>query len=222
MHATLAHTDEFLRGSGPFEPTAAARRPAWWLPAMILVFGPIYGGVMGSYNLDSPERLLQVLYSAVKVPVLLTATSVLCLPGFFVLSTILGLREDLRESLQGILAGQAGLSIALASLSPLTRVWYFSTLDYRQALLFNTAMFTVATIAGQIVMLRYYRVLIAQHRYHRIMLYAWLVFYAFVGIQMGWTLRPFVGSPGLAVTFFREGPFTNAYVVMAGLIFGPS
>lgn len=220
MHPALIQTDNFLRGVGPFAPTHMAARPAWWLPAMILVFGPLYGGVMGSYGFDSPERLLMVLYSAAKVPLLLAVTSLLCLPGFFVLNTILGLRDDFHEAIQAVLAGQAGLSIALTSLAPLTRFWYFSTDSYRSALLFNAAIFTAATLAGQIVMFRYYRVLIQRRARHAITLAAWLAFYAFVGIQMGWLLRPFIGSPGMRVTFLRDEPFSNAYVVVARLIFG--
>ncbi len=219
MSAALTHTDEFLRGAGPFDPAATAVRPWWWLPVMVLTFGPIYGGLMGSYQLDSAERLLQVLYAGSKVPLLLFATSVICLPGFFVLNTLLGLRDDLRESLQAILAGQAGLSVTLAALGPLTRFWYFTTENYRAALLFNVAMFAIATLAGHLIMLRYYRPLIRRHRHHRIALLGWIGLYAFVGVQMGWTLRPFIGSPDLAVAFFRDEPFSNAYVVVARLLF---
>ena len=108
-------------------------------------------------------------------------------PAFFVLNTILGLRNDLREALQAVLAGQAGLSIALASLGPFTRFIYFSSADYRLAQLFNAGMFTLATVAGQILMIRYYRVLFRRNRNHRIAFCAWLILYAFVGIQMGST-----------------------------------
>ena len=52
------------------------------------------------------------------------------------------------------------------------------------------------------------------------MLYAWLVLYAFVGIQMGWMLRPFIGAPDMATGFFRSEPFSNAYIVVLRLIFG--
>jgi hypothetical protein len=210
----------FLRGEGLFAPDRVAVRPGWWLAAMICGFAPLYGAVMGSFCLDSPARLLIPLYGAIKVPLLLFATSALCLPGFFVLNTLLGLRDDFREAVQAILAGQAGLSVALASLGPITRFWYFSEDSYRAALLFNAAMFTVATLAGQVVMFRYYRVLIRRKSNHRIMLFAWLGLYAFVGIQMGWLLRPFIGSPHIPPAFFREEPFSNAYEVVARLIFG--
>ncbi len=216
----LVQVDDFLRGTGNFHPSTAPSRPWWWLPLMILFFGAIYGGCMGSYHFVSLERTRQVLYSAMKVPLLLFASTLLCLPGFLVLNTLLGLRDDLRDSLQAILASQAGLSVTLAALGPITRFWYFSVENYRAALLFNGVMFAVATVAGHILATRYYRALIARHRYHRIAQYAWLIAYAFVGVQMGWTLRPFVGSPDMATTFLRDEPLSNAYVVVAGLIFG--
>ncbi|MBN1346574.1 MAG: hypothetical protein JXQ73_28045 [Phycisphaerae bacterium] len=220
MRAALSQADAFLRATGPFAPSEVARRPRWWLPVIVVTFAPIYGATMGSYHLVAVERAWQMVFSGVKIPMLLLATSALCLPGFFVLNTILGLREDLREALQAIVAGQAGLSVALASLSPVIRFWYFSCDTYQLAVLANAAMFALATIAGHLVMLRYYRVLIRRHPCHRIALYGWLGLYAFVGVQMGWMLRPFVGAPIIRVSFFRDEPFSNAYVVVAGLLFG--
>jgi len=40
----------------------------------------------------------------------------------------------------------------------------------------------------------------------------WLVLYTFIGIQMGWVLRPFIGSPKLETAFFREEAWGNAYL----------
>ncbi|MBK8271187.1 MAG: hypothetical protein IPK83_23880 [Planctomycetes bacterium] len=220
MFAAISRADDFLHARGDFLPAFGTKRPAWWMPAIIVGFAPLYGALMGSFQFDSAERLLQIAYSAIKAPLLLGATTILCLPVFFVINTILGLRDDFRDAIQSILAGQAGLSVTLASLGPFTRFWYFSTEDYRAALLFNAAMFTIATAAGQLVMWRYYRILVRRNLRHVVALALWLVLYAFVGIQMGWILRPFIGSPGMDVTFFREGAFTNAYVVVAELIVG--
>jgi hypothetical protein len=58
----------------------------------------------------------------------------------------------------------------------------------------------------------------ARNRRHRVLLRTWLVVYAFVGIQMGWVLRPFVGAPGMPVQFFREEAWGNAYVIVARMI----
>src|ERR1051325_2625703 len=156
------------------------------------------------------------------MPLLIIVTSLLVLPGCFVLSTVLGLREDLSRSLQAILAGQAALAVSLASLAPVTRLVYTSGITHPHAILFNALMFTLATIIAQVVLWRRYRDLIRKDRRHLLMLWGWLIAYAFVGIQMGWMLRPFVGTPGAAVTFFRQEPFTNAYVAVVRLVMAHS
>ena len=51
------------------------------------------------------------------------------------------------------------------------------------------------------------------------MLGTWLVIYIFVGIQMAWILRPFVGDPGVPIEFFRRESWGNAYLVVARLIY---
>jgi hypothetical protein len=104
------------------------------------------------------------------------------------------------------------VAVILASLSPYTVLWYVSTMDYQEATLFNAAMFAIASIAAQWVLRRRYVPLVARNPRHRLMLWTWLALYAFVGIQLGWVLRPFIGQPDLAVTFFREEAWGNAYV----------
>ena len=43
-------------------------------------------------------------------------------------------------------------------------------------------------------------------------MWTWGVCYAFVGIQAGWVLRPFIGNPGQPTQFFREEAWGNAYI----------
>ena len=50
------------------------------------------------------------------------------------------------------------------------------------------------------------------------MLRTWIFVYVFVGIQMGWVLRPFIGNPRAPVQFFREDSWSNAYVVVGEMI----
>jgi hypothetical protein len=217
--SVLLAADGLMKELGRATPGRAAPARARWAPiALVLAAGPVYGALMGSFALTHADRLWMVLYAAVKVPLLLFAASAVCLPGFFVLNTVLGLRDDFRRALGAVLAGQAALSVALASLGPLTRLAYFSGTTHRQALLFNAAMFTLATAAGQWVMLRRYRPLLVRSARHHVMLWSWVVMYAFVGMQMGWMLRPFVGNPNLEVAFFRDEPFSNAYVVIVDLL----
>jgi hypothetical protein len=219
--AILAHHDRIIKQLGRPRPGDAAALPWPALIALVALAGPIYGLVMGSYALDSPHRALMSVYSALKVPLLIIGTTLVCLPGFFAFNTVAGLRNDFGAAIRAILAGQAALTVALASLAPLTAVAYASGIPYRSSLLFNAAMFTLATGFAQTVMRRRYRPLIAANRAHRPMLWLWVVLYAFVGIQMAWMLRPFIGSPDLPVSFFRPQPFSNAYVFLLRLILRP-
>jgi hypothetical protein len=123
--------------------------------------------------------------------------------------------DKMRDVLRALLAAQAVLTIVLASLAPLTMVFYASTRDYDAWLLFNALMFAIASFAAQRFLRRQYRALIGRNPVHRRLLYVWLTIFAFVGIQMGWVLRPFIGQPNRPVQFFRHGAWGNAYVEIA-------
>jgi len=188
------------------------------LSLAIVVFGMFYGGVMGAYGGLAGPRVWQVVYSAVKVPFLLTTTFLLSLPSFVVINTLLGLRGDLARVVRALMATQAGLTIILASLAPFTAFWYISGNAHQAAILFNGLMFAVASFSAQWMLRREYMPLIRSNPRHRWMLRTWLVIYVFVGIQMGWVLRPFIGDPGMPVQFFREGSWSNAYEVVILMI----
>ena len=216
MTSLLLATDDLLRGR--LAPEGDAARAARLLPRLLLTlvaFGVLYGATMGTFGGVHGQRALQPLYSGLKVPMLLLVTFAVSLPSFFVLNTILGVREDFREVFRALIATQAGLTVVLAALAPFTAFWYVSFAGYEAALMFNAAMFAVASFAGQWMLRRFYRPLVARNPRHRVLLRGWLIIYAFVGIQMGWVLRPFVGVPGRPVTFFREGAWVNAYEEVA-------
>lgn len=181
------------------------------LGMLLSACGLAYGATMGSFGGLSGDRLLGVVYSAVKVPLLLVGTFAISLPSFFVVNTLMGLRADFAYAIRALVATQAGLTMILASFAPFTIVWYASFSDYDSAVLFNTLMFGAATLLAQQLLRRFYRPLIQRDRRHRWVLLAWLVMYAFVGIQMGWVLRPFVGDPKIPATFLRQQAWGNAY-----------
>jgi len=183
-----------------------------WLVALIIIFSMTYGLVMGSFSVDGHIRIRQMMYSSLKMPLLLLVTFAISLPSFFVLNTIMGMRDDFLIALRSVAATQAALTIVLASLAPITAVWYASSASYERAVMFNAAMFAMASIAAQWMLRRLYRPLIARDPRHRLLLRSWLLIYAFVGIQMGWLLRPFIGSPGVVTEFFRTASWGNAYV----------
>ncbi|MGH2031969.1 hypothetical protein, partial [Acinetobacter baumannii] len=83
----------------------------------VVLCGAGYGGVMGTFGGLAGDRPWQVVYSAVKVPLLLLATLLLSLPSFFVLNTLLGVRSDFARALRVLVAAQAGLTITLVALA---------------------------------------------------------------------------------------------------------
>ncbi len=194
------------------------RRTLVALVTSTIVFGAVYGAAMGSYGGVVGERLWQVFYSASKVPLLLLATFAVSLPSFLVINVLFGLRDDLGRVVRALAAAQAGVGIVLASLAPITVFWNVSFGDYPTAVLYNAVAFAVASFAGQWLLRGYYRPLVARRPRHRFLMRAWLGVYAFVGIQMAWVLRPFVGDPGSEVQFFREDSWGNAYTVVWGLL----
>ncbi len=206
--------DRVLR-SGPAEVTALRLRT---LILCTLSFGMLYGAVMGSYSGLQAGRYQLLLYSACKVPFLILGAFALSLPSFYVLNTLLGLSRDFGNALRGLAATQAGLTIVLAALAPLTATFYASVAHYSRAVSFNGLMFLVASISSQVLLKRHYDPLIAKNGRHRWMLRGWLVIYSFVAIQLAWILRPFVGDPLSPPEFFRADVLSeNAYVVVARL-----
>ena len=215
----LARADDILRRRPWTIQSAPAGSALLWLAGSVVLFGMLYGAAMGTFDGIGGDRLWQVAYSALKVPLLLLVTFLIGLPSFFVLNTLFGLRRDFTQTLRALVAAQAGLAIVLASLAPFTLLWYASSADYSAALRFNGLMFAVASFSGQRLLWAYYRPLVRRNPKHRQMLWTWLAIYIFVGIQMAWVLRPFVGDPGMPVQFFREHSWGNAYDVVAQLMY---
>jgi hypothetical protein len=210
---------DVLRGEALPERGPRALAPSGaTLAGAVIAFGVFYGGVMGTYGGFGGPRMWQVVYSAVKVPFLLFATFSLSLPSFFVVNTLLGLRGDFPRVFRALLSTQAGLTIILSALAPYTAFWYVCGSRYQPAILFNGLMFAVASVTAQWMLRRSYEPLVKSDPKHKWMLRAWLVIYVFVGIQMGWVLRPFIGDPAAPVQFFREGSWSNAYEVVIQMV----
>lgn len=202
-----------LRGSGEHAPHAA-RVPWSALAVLIAVAAAFHGAGVGAFGL----RPLQSAYSALKLPVLLALSTAICLPNFYAVNTVLGLREDFRAAVRGVLAAQATVAVALASQTPIVLFAYVSSASYPFAIAVNGACFALASACGQITLGRHYRALVAKNPRHAHARRAWLLLYVFVAIQLAWVLRPFVGDPGMATSFFRSGPWSNAYVVLIHLV----
>ncbi len=212
--------DEVLHGRIETLATKKPKKLLAGIVCLMVVCGLAYGAVMGSYAESIADiRPWQMLYSATKVPILLVATFLLSLPSFYIANSMLGLRDDFGQAIRALLTCQAALTIVLAGFGPLTLFCYACGATYSQALVFNGLMFGLASLAVQVLLRRLYQPLIVRDVRHLWMVRTWLAIYTFVGIQMGWILRPFIGSPDLPTGFLREEAWGNAYLEVFGILY---
>ena len=212
MAASFAQADRILRGEFDAPELRTSGKLGLGLFAWIGAGGLTYGAVMGCFGGLQGDRLWQVVYSAAKVPLLLVGTFLLCLPSFFVFNTVAGLRRDFSDALRALVGAQAGMTLVLCSFAPFTVLWYLSSDNYSGAIVFNGLAFAAASLAAQRTLRQSYGRLIQRDRRHRLLLHVWVGLYMFVGIQLGWVLRPFVGQPNAPVQWFRADAWGNAYV----------
>jgi hypothetical protein len=224
-----SQADAILRGALP---ELSQRDVPWWRSPLLCVafFGGLYGAVMGAYSLSAGalgefgigRAGWPIVFGALKVPILLGLSAALSLPPFFVLYTLCGLRDDFALVARALLATQVALSAILASLAPFTLLLYASlaptNANYAAAVLWNLAMFALASTGAQLVLKFHLRPLLAREPRHRSLLRGWVIIYGFIGVQLAYILRPFIGDPNNAVGFLRADAFSNAYIALWGLV----
>ena len=90
----------------------------------------------------------------------------------------------------------------------------------------NVGVFTISGIVGVIFLSQGMRAVSGDRKEgrkaRRNLLWLWMITYAFVGTQMAWILRPFIGSPTMKFELFRQlgGNFYANVLVSIGEILG--
>ena len=211
MRDTLIEIDRLLRGGCTADDQLAEGRLAVSIRRLTtggLTLAALYGICMGLFaalrHEDGAWR--QMVFAAIKVPLLLFLTLGVTMPSLYVFSALA--RSSLRftQTLAVLLACTAVTATVLASLGPVTVFFTLSTESYTFMLLLNVFVFALAIAVGLGFLCRVSRVALrtAEGRGARAVFTLWLVIYGFVGAQMSWILRPYVGDPALEVTFVRE------------------
>ncbi len=202
----LAYLDSILRHrEAHFADIFANRdvlRQIVLLLGIIFVLSALHGLTMG---LSSGP--LQMLSSAIKVPVLYLVTLAVCFPMLYVVNVIMGSRLGFLQTLALILLAMALSAILLAACSPIAVFFSVTGSSYHFLKLLNVAIFAFSGIWG---MLGLWRGLHAMCEISDLfprqavrILQIWIVIFAFVGTQMAWSLRPFIGTPDMGFQIFR-------------------
>ncbi|PYO67303.1 MAG: actin-binding WH2 domain-containing protein [Gemmatimonadetes bacterium] len=159
----------------------------------IVALAGFFGLVAGAYS--GPA---QAVSAAVKLPFLFFATFAVCFPAFFVVQVLVGSRLRLLQVAVLVFGALALACVLLAAFVPITAFFLITGANYYFQHLLNI---TIAGIAGLFGMYALHEglSLVCEKRevYPRkalTIMRAWAVLFAFVGIQLAWSLRPFLGD----------------------------
>lgn len=256
----IRNVDQLLRGGFTRDEDLRLGRipiPVRVLGWSCLVMGASYGLMMGLYAATGESgSAMQVLASAVKVPLLFLLTLVVTFPSLYVFSALSNSRLRAADTGRLLLAAVAVDMAVLASFGPVTAFFTFSTSSYSFMILLNVAFFGLAGLFGLAFLRRTLETILkhpeplpqpkkkakgktkaaeggeldpvmVEHTpavvgdSARRVFRAWLVIYGAVGAQMGWILRPFIGSPHMQFEWFRarESHFLEAVWRTLGNLF---
>ena len=185
----------------------SARRLA--LPVIVIIVGAgLYGAAMGWWR--DPQ---QAFYVAIKFPLIILLTTVGNALLNAMLAPLLGLNIPFRQSFSAILMSFVIAAAILGAFSPLLAflVWNappmspeaVSGATYSFIKLTNVAAIAFAGAVGNARLFQLLTRLGGRRAVAFRVLFAWLAGNLFLGSQLSWILRPFIGSPSLPVEFFR-------------------
>lgn len=208
-------------------------------------FFAIYGAIIGAFH--SP---LQVISSAIKLPALYLITLVICLPTLYIFNALFGSKQSIGQHFTFLLTAVSVIAILLCGFAPVTLFFLITVTDYNFFVLLNVAIFALTGIIGVSFLYHVMKpnhdltqsISASSHKQDFIdrdvqsttnssmvqnvkvrtnILRFWLVLYGFVGSQLGWTLRPFFGSPNEQFELFRarEGSLFSAVFNAIGNLF---
>ena len=196
-----------------------------------MVYG-ICMGTFAVFRLRGPSTW-QLVASMVKVPLLFYLTLLVTLPSLYVFNALVGSRLSLGTVIRLLVASLGVMVTVLASLGPIVAFFSVSTTSYPFMILFNVVVFAVSGSLGLSFLLQTLHrlsTLDAQPpdppvdsawesaepagpldpvenrvlgKHVKRVFQIWVIVFGLVGAQMGWVLRPFIGSPDLGFVWFR-------------------
>ena len=173
-----------------------------WLFAM----GAAYGFCMGAYNILQVENVewRYSLISAVKVPILLLLTSVLCFPALYVFGIAGGAKIRPGLLWACLMASLLVMCVLQVALMPVVLFFLSTVGKYSMVKFIHLAVWTISGF----VALRFFARLVGKidtsMAKNGKLMFFWMLTFGLVGAQMGWMLRPFIGDPDEPWRIFRN------------------
>ncbi len=176
--------------------------------AVIIAGAGLYGAAMGWWR--DPQ---QALFTAIKFPLIVLLTTLGNALLNAMLAPLLGLNIPFRQSFSAILMSFVVVAAILGAFSPVVAfmIWSAPPMSpealsgsaYNFIKLTHVAIIAFAGVTGNVRLFQLLARLGGSRVVARRVLFAWLAGNLFLGSQLSWILRPFIGSPTLPVEFFR-------------------
>lgn len=186
-----------------------------------VIFFALYGAVLGSTH-----SLWQALSSAVKLPILFLATLVVCSPTLYFFNVLFGSNQSLTQNVALILTALTVTSVLLLAFTPVVVFFLLTTGGYQFFKLLNVGICAVSGFMGVRFLADGMAIVSTADKEgggaRRNVVRLWVLLYAFVGSQMAWTLRPFIGAPSIKFELFRQlgGNFYSNLFASIGELLG--
>jgi hypothetical protein len=167
----------------------------------------VYGAIVGSFRGDA-----QIAMSAVKLPLVLFGTLIVCVPAFYAIAALLGRPWPMRTVLSLVLASAGRAALVLLALSPILWLFVDGGLGYHATVLAATSVYGAAGLASLGVLWRG----LGGAPAGLLTAVAFFLVLAAVGGQVAWSMRPYLGRPAQEDVPFvraREGSFVDAVLV---------
>ena len=180
------------------------------LMAFVICVCGIYGAVLAGWR--SPRLSL---YAAIKLPALFLSTIAVVAVFNWMTASILGSGLSFRSTLFVVIASITIGCWILISLVPVallfqtTAISYSGTHDelrysHNVILVTHICILAIAGFIGNISLLKGLQRIVNERCHAGALFMVWIIAFAFVGCQLSWILRPFVGSPFYPVAFMRQ------------------
>jgi hypothetical protein len=193
------------------EPNLANRLGS--LIIMLNLFSFIYGIVMGSFH-----SFYQAIAAGVKVAAMFDLAILICFPAFFIIQYVLGSRLRFGQMISIILTGFVLATSIMISFAPIIIFFLLTGSNYYFLQLLHIVVFVISGLFGMKTVIDALKYSCEkQNIYPKVgvtVFKFWVVILAFVGIQLAWNLRPFMGDEGKPFKLFRtyEGNFYAAII----------
>ena len=180
---------------------------------IISAFVFFYGLVMGSYL-----SLIQSLVAGIKLLFLFVTTLLICFPSFYIIQLILGSRLKFFQVIIIILSGFVLSSTITLAFAPVVIFFLITGSNYYFLQLLHIAVFCFAGFFGIKLIIEALKYACEKENIYPktgvTVFSVWVVILAFVGIQLAWNLRPFLGDRDEEFKLFRkyEGNFYTAII----------